>query len=105
MSPTRLDSINERTYRGILLRQDSEGGGHRMGAGLEESITAFSRHRYTSQLSKEENLLGSLAVTRGFIEGASLHSVPSQTSLNQKEEVCRSVRVCVCAGQSLSSPS
>ena len=57
MSPVHKDSINERTYRGILLRQDSTDS--RRFGNVEESITAFSRMRYTSQ-SKDDNLLSSI---------------------------------------------
>lgn len=86
MSTVCMDSINDQTYRGILQRGDSYDA--RRAVGLEDSITAFSRHRYTSH-SKDDNVLSSLVATHGYIEGGgSLYSAPSQNSLNaNKEEV------------------
>ena len=82
-SPVRMDSINEQTYRGILYRQDSSDARRTAGI-LEESITAYSRHRYASN-SKDDNLLNSLAIS-GYIEGASVYSLPSENSLDDKKE-------------------
>ena len=55
---------------------------------VEDSITAYTRQRYTSQHSREDNLLSSLVATHaGIIGGGSLYSAPSDESLNAKEEV------------------
>lgn len=87
MAPQRLDSINDQQYRGILCRGDSIDP--RRAVGLEDSVTAFTRHRYTSYTShsRDDNMLSSLVVTQGYLEGGSLYSVPSQNSLDAKDKV------------------
>lgn len=71
MSPTRMDSITEQTYRSILVGGDSVDA--RRAAGLEfESITSLTRQRYAS-LHRDDNLLGSLVEAQDYIEGDSLY--------------------------------
>ena len=93
-----MESITDYTYRSILNRADSVEA--RRAAGIEDSITSVTRQRYAS-LNRNENFLGSLVETQGYLEGNSLYSVPSKTSLNGKDEVDVSnsvvyMSVCMC---------
>ena len=81
MHPVRMDS-GTYTYRSILNRTDSVEA--RRAADIEDSISSVTRQRYTS-LNRNDNFLGSLVETQGYLDGGSLYSAPSQTSLSKDE--------------------
>ena len=84
MSPARFGSIKDLTYRRILSREDSID--HRRATGVEESITSLTRQRFTS-MRNEDNFMTSLVEPQSYVDGASLYSVPSNTSLNKEATV------------------